>query len=205
MNQFIVVATAVALTIIVVFCQIRYLSPKPKPTYSQLNVGTIKNGDLLFLCGTTQGEKIIRWYTNSPFSHVAMLFVEDEKVYVWECDLGQKYKAGTRVMALSDKLERWKGLKIGGIKRLNTKHPSTENILKLVEKYKNVDFDNKMYRWLFSNFITIKDKHMFCTELIATTLQELHVIDDKKTPVEHSPTDFLNDENNYMPLETFSF
>jgi hypothetical protein len=99
----------------------------------------VENGDLLFFTGETYGEKAIRWYSGSNFSHICMVFRDNENgssvSFVWEADVGQRYKEGPRVMRLKEKLERWKGVKICALKKMIGKRPSTLDILKVVERY----------------------------------------------------------------------
>jgi hypothetical protein len=169
----------------------------------------VGNGDLIFFCGDTPGERTCRWCTNTMFSHVGMLFKEinpeggNEVIYIWESDLGQKTKDGPRLIRLDDKLKRYHGQPYFMWRKLKSNNPSTENIMKVVEKYKSYEFDNKMLSWWvsypFLSFIhdIVKDEQkLFCSELIALTMQSehinmLHTENDKKYPASsYSPKDF---------------
>jgi len=148
----------------------------------------VGNGDLIFFCGDTPGERTCRWCTNTMFSHVGMLFKErnpesgEDVIYVWESDLGQKTKDGPRLIRLDDKLKKYHGQNYFMWRKLKSNNPSTENIMKVVEKYKSYKFDDKMLSWWvsypFLGFIhdSIKDeKKVFCSELIALTMQSEHI------------------------------
>lgn len=152
------------------------------------------NGDLVFMSGDTRGERSCRYFTKSMYSHVGMLFRENHPetgeniLYIWDSDLGQKTKDGPRIMIFKDKLKRyhgypylmWRKLKINDVPGSeNTSIPSTENILEVVEKYKDCEFDNNMLSWwacnsCFYNLVK-NDKKIFCSELIALTMQDNNI------------------------------
>lgn len=164
-----------------------------------------KNGDLLFLSGSTHGEKAIRWYHSSQWSHCSFIFRDvDENTgkdiaYIFESDLGQGSKDGPRVMRLKDKLDRWKGENIIAWKKYNG-DIKTYDILKIATFYhiNNYDFDNKMYSWFFSSnpnsffYKYVKDeKKVFCSELVADVLQKLGIISKDHTPSWYTPKDIF--------------
>jgi hypothetical protein len=186
------------------------------------------NGDLILMSGNTRGERVCRYFTDSIFSHVGLLFREihpvtgEDILYIWDSDLGQKTKDGPRILPLKDKLSRYHGYHFLSWRRLNfsakdlncsTKdRPTTENILKIVEKYKDYDFDEKMLTWwtsggflsLFNGLFENKDK-LFCSQLIALTLQSEGILNKDKKPAWYSPGSFtneiegLNEKFNYGP------
>lgn len=93
----------------------------------------INNGDLIFITGENKGERSCRWFTNSEYCHVGMLFNEyssetNEMIcYVIDCDLGGKHhKNGVRITSLKDKLSRKNLNKTVCIRRLvNFSVPTT--------------------------------------------------------------------------------
>jgi hypothetical protein len=144
------------------------------------------NGDLVFMSGDTYGERSCRYFTNCMYSHVGMLFREkhpktkEDILYIWDSDLGQQTKDGPRVQKFIDKINKyhgypyfmWRQLKVSE----GTHKPSTDNILKIVRQYGNYNFDNKMWSWWFSDIpffynLVKKQNKMFCSELIAATMQ----------------------------------
>lgn len=150
----------------------------------------VGNGDLIFFCGDTPGERTCRWCTGSMFSHVGMLFKEydteseNDVIYIWESDLGQKTKDGPRVIRLIDKLKKYHGQSYFMWRKLKGKaeRPSTKNIMEVVAKYKNYEFDDKMLSWWVTNPLLfflhdmVKDeKKIFCSELIALTMMSGHI------------------------------
>ncbi len=108
------------------------------------------NGDIILMSGDTRGDRICKWFSNTIFSHVGILFRENHPktgenvLYIWDCDIGQRSREGPRVMRLDNKLKYYKGFKIAGWKKLITlnfpfrtdaSRPRLERILKIVSEY----------------------------------------------------------------------
>lgn len=165
-----------------------------------------QTGDLIFMSGDSWGERLCRRLGNSAFSHVGMIIREKanektgvpEEIYIWEADLGQSYRDGPRVIKLRDKLARYTGENIIGWKQLSgfikgekLEIPS-EKIMKIVEEYKNHSFDFSMIRWLFGNWASKKEGKVFCSELIALTLQHpsIYILSNKVPAHSYSPGSF---------------
>jgi hypothetical protein len=162
-----------------------------------------KNGDLLFMAGSSRGEKTCCWSTNSVFSHVGMLFREihsetgENIIYIWESDLGQKTKDGPRILTLKKKLKYYRGYRYLMWKPLQVNEmlrPSTLDIMKIVDKYKNEDFDNYMLAWWISEYFNMNKDGYFCSELIALTMQELGIMEKIHIPSFYSPKSFEDDK-----------
>jgi hypothetical protein len=156
------------------------------------------NGDLLFLSGASPGENMIKWCTASYVSHIAFLFRENGILYVWEADIGQNKKEGARVSTFVDKLKYWKGEKIGIIKRWMGNRPLTKDILNIIKTLFDKKMDSNMMAWLVANYRSLhsffrsKDD-VFCSEIIAMTLQKLQMIAIDHDPVSYSPQSFFSD------------
>jgi hypothetical protein len=202
------------------FLSCRYLAPSLENVVSfdistkEYVMSKIQNGDLLFFAGTSQGERTIRFFHNSYFSHVCMVFRDERgldkpspenSIFVWEADLGQKYKDGPRIMRLSEKLNRWKGFKIGMWMRyiprdvFGMDRPKTEDILNIAQEYLNLDkeMDMLMASWFFSRwpessiFKFLKGNKVFCSELVVDTLQKLGIVDKIRHASWYSPESFV--------------
>lgn len=186
----------------------------------------VKNLDLLFFTGTSQGERAIRVWHSSYYSHVCIVVRDDNTpgapAFIWESDLGHKYKDGPRLMRLSEKLERWKGDKIGMWRRyipsgpVSGNKPSAEDILKIVQEYlkTGAGMDINMLSWFLSDypdtaaFRFLKGNNVFCSELVAGTLQKLGILPKDKNPSWYTPDFFskpLNVKGNYGTPVYFSF
>ncbi len=158
------------------------------------------NGDLVFMSGDTKGERMCRWCTDSMYSHVGMLFREkhpetgENILYIWDADLGQQMKDGPRVQRLQDKLDKYKGFPYLMWRKLfSNERPSTENIMKVVEKYKNHTFNNYMWKWWANKLVNVETgSSVFCSELIALTMQDANIgmMSSDKSPAWYSPESF---------------
>lgn len=190
----------------------------------------VENGDLILLAGDTHGEKLCRWFPGSIFSHVGLLFREihketgENRVYVWDCDLGQLYKDGVRMSLLDNKIRRYKGFRIGALKKLKVNpegregrtRPKTQDIVQLFQKYKDMDFDHVIATWFLADCPTLyklaKDpEKVFCGEMVAEALQELGILKKDRYPAWYVPGDFhrpekrLHLENGYEYGVTYFF
>jgi len=194
-----------ALSILLSYGYVLYIAPSPvsikkdRFTNHKDVLKDVNNGDLIFLSGDTHGERLCRWFSGCIFSHVGLMFVDDidGEIYVLDSDLGQNMKDGVRIQKLTDKLRKYKGMKIGAIKRvkINSSIPSSK-FLELIEKYKNVDFDDKMLTWFFGDISFMRNlfenkKKMFCSEFVAECLEKLGILSESsKKPSYYGPGDF---------------
>lgn len=182
------------------------------------------NGDVVLLSGDTHGERTCRWCTNSIFSHVGVLFWEMHPVtmenilYVFDCDLGQKTKEGVRVMPLRDKLHRYKGMRIGALKKMIVHSPATrptrDDFVNLLPKYTPIVFDNVIATWWVADWMWLykmvkNPKTMFCGELVASVFQDLNILKKDRVPAWYIPGDFHRNrlwlEEGYSFGETMFF
>lgn len=188
-----------------------YISSHKDIIYNPLDkiFNDIENGDIILLSGNTYGEKICRYFSGSIFSHVGFLFREihpitkENIIYIFDCDLGQGYGEGVRIMPLREKLDRYHGFRIGCIRKLKCKYednenyrPSNKDILNLVGKYKSVEFDGSFLTWVFSNYPVIysifKDQNrMFCSELVTKVYQDLKIMKENGKSSRYHPGDFF--------------
>jgi len=162
------------------------------------------NGDIILMAGNTRGERACRWASSSIFSHCGMLFREkhpetkEDILYVWEADIGQGSKKGPRIMPVKDKLQRYRGFKILGWKPLDAlKRPGLDRILQIVKKHSKKSLDSQMWPWVWGKLGSLtlsrwsKDpQRVFCSELLAMTLQDLEMIPKNRSPYLYSPQDF---------------
>lgn len=183
------------------------------------------NGDLVFFCGDSTGERSCRWVSGSMYSHVGLLFKEPcpktnkDILYIWESDLGQKTKEGPRVMKFVDKLEKYHGQPYFAWRKLvcyDKYKPTTEKILKVIDKYKNYKFDDKMLTWFFGGggifYNLLKDdKSFFCSELVAKTLQSKILGILKRPdqgghlPAYYSPESFVKENIAGLKTEKYTY
>nr|QBK85701.1 MAG: permuted papain-like amidase [Marseillevirus LCMAC101] len=165
----------------------------------------VENGDLILLAGDTHGEKLCRWFPGSIFSHMGLLIREKQKetgedrVYIWDCDLGQGYKEGVRMSLLDNKIRRYKGFRIGALKKLKVspgqQRPNSQDIVELYQKYKDLDFDHVIATWFLADYpklykLAKNPEKVFCGEMVAEALQELGIMKKDRVPAWYVPGDF---------------
>ena len=112
-----------------------------------------KDGDIIFQSSQSSQSKAVEQATNSPYSHMGIIFIKNGKPYVFE--------AGSKVAytPLTSFIERGKN-RYYVIKRLKDHNLSVKetNKLKLVAK----TFENKPYDiWFGWN-----DNYIYCSELV---------------------------------------
>ena len=222
--KFIVITLIVVSLIIVTYIYMQKTAPNIEKYIQQNSTNFADllgdNGDIILLSGDTPGERTCRWCTGSIFSHVGFLFREihpetkEDILYITDCDIGQGTKEGSRVMVLSDKLKRYKGFKIGAIKKLQGRRPTTEEIMNVVSKYTHTDFDHIIATWWvadvdFLYYMVKNNKKMFCGEYVAKLMKELNILKKEGHPAGYVPRDFdlnkLNLEDGYSYGETTFF
>ncbi len=159
------------------------------------------NGDVLLFASARN--KFVRYVTDSPFTHVALVFRDRDAAgrgkvaYVWDADLGQGCRAGARVATLADKLARVKGgATIAGWKRLASPRPPTARVLRVISQYLACGMDHLMLRWAACQLFgtaggrAAAPRNMFCSELVARTSQDLGLLRTDTPPVRYAPGDW---------------
>ncbi len=212
-NKLCVIVGVIIAIVLMTYMYIQTTSPNidsyiKEENINVLDVNTLfdeaNNGDLIFMSGSTPGENSCKWFTNSLFSHVGILLREkhpdtnEDVLYIWDADLGQKTKDGPRLQPLSEKMKHYKGSRYCCWKKLNGNIPSTKEILNVVFKYLDYSFDNKMISWMFSSgilhlfFNLVNDeKKVFCSELVALSLEKLELLKLKHPPCWYTPDFFF--------------
>lgn len=217
--EWIVLILAIIILMTYTHCQVaspdleKYTTTNKNLTWISLKdvLQDAKNGDLVLLSGNTSGEKTCKWCTQTIFSHVGFLFREihpttkEDIVYIFDCDLGQETKDGVRIMPLRDKLYKYKGIRIGAFKKLivrdGRERPSHKKIMELVKKYSPIEFDNRIATWWVANWKRIhtlvkNPNTMFCSELVATILQDMNILKRDRVGSWYHPGDFHNNRLN---------
>lgn len=187
-----------------------------KPKKIKVDGSSFSNGDLLFLSGTTGGEKSCRWATDSPFSHVAILFQEAEIWYVLECDIGSHHIDGIRILTLQNKLSRKEQHQIVGYRKLtdisccmSQKRLSSQDFINIYQKYHSLfKFDTNMTKWMTQSLsssatkrgesYSLLRKKMFCSEFVCFALDVLGICSFNQNYYSYSPGELTNWE--YMNM-----
>lgn len=174
-------------SIIIWWTTVEYQLIIPKPPQLFLPPSEFQTGDLLFFRGLSWIEKTIQTYTKSRYNHVSMIVKENGKYFLWESDVGEKYRKGPRMIPLETKLERWRGTKEISCRPIKVPL-DLEKVLQVANGKLKGEFDKSMMKWLIKNWPRDGEKY-FCSELIADTLQNLGVLSKKKRATAYSPKD----------------
>lgn len=199
-----------SLIIIILHAYVYKFAPNPENLLIKGDTNEIldlaDNGDLVFFSGNTFGEKSIKWYHSSHWSHCGIIIKDFDGEnkgplvpYILESDLGQGYKDGPRVMRLKDKFERWKGHNNVGWRRFIGKRPSKYDLLRLSQMYIHLEFDKSLMAWFFADdtkslgyeYFKDDDK-IFCSELVADILQKLNILSKTHHPSWYTPENFAS-------------
>jgi len=188
------------------------------------------NGDIILLASPN---KVIEFFAESPFTHVCLVFRDYETKgcrgnripYAWDADVGQKSRAGPRVMRLEDKLKRYRGGRFCAWKRLQGRRPPTTQFLSVLPSYFEYDIDVTFVRWFLCRVLArvpcasvrrlqafLDPSHLkliFCSELIALTLQKFGILQKHVSATAVSPGDCYENrlclEDNYGYGSAFFF
>lgn len=172
----------------------------------------LKTGDLLFFPGNHFNHRLIKFYSNSYFSHVAIVLkgttkeeIKDNKIFIIEADIGGDYKSGTRILPLEKKLKKEKIVGLlptriinsGNFSEIERSDLLAKQLLELFDKYQHLTFDNSMISWVVADipflYQKVKDNDkIFCSELIAKMLIDLKILDSNKLPSYYSPQKLID-------------
>lgn len=176
----------------------------------------LKTGDLLFFSENHFNHNAIKFYTNSYFSHVAIIVkgtteeeISQNKIFLIEADTGGEYKSGTRILPLEKKL---KNNKIIGYLSIKNQNLDSNQILEIFDKYQKLKMDKSMISWIVSEIPFLHSKfkdhnNIFCSELIAKILIDLKILDSENLPTYYSPQkliDVLTKNKKYDKLKFYN-
>lgn len=174
---------------------------RPLPALDSASLAT---GDLVFLNGRGDGEKMIGWLTGAPVSHVAMVVVVDGVPHLWEADFGQA-KEGARLLGLEKKLAGYKGENVVGVRRLVGREVALDEVVPIVEDLVGKKMDRMMWAYVLGPMAESPDQ-TFCSQLVATTLQRLGLLDKKRRASSFSPSELAFDSLPGLgPVEFFAY
>lgn len=130
----------------------------------------LETGDLLLFSGNTTGEKAIKTYTLSDFSHISLIIRSEKgnQIWLWESDIGQHHKDGPRAITLENKLKKWKGDNIVRVCKTGLKIDPTK-LNTLIQNILPQSMDYDMLSWMFGKSYK-PPQTWFCSELVVYTL-----------------------------------
>lgn len=175
--------------IIVIFYFLFVLFP-PSPKQNSKTQQTFKTGDLIFLCGNTVFDRLSRSFFNCEVSHVGIVVNINDKIFILECDAGQKHKSGVRLIPFQKKQKYYNDVYI----HLPIKNEiDNDKLASIIQRYLHVDFDHWMIRWFQSQIFNTRfdeTKYMFCSEFISCVLKDFGA--NIPNPTKVTPSDLLN-------------
>lgn len=175
---------------------------KRKKFYGEIR-NRLTTGDILLFCGKTFGQSSLRALTQSYFDHSAMVVKTNDEIYLWESDIGQNYKSGTRLIPIKEKLDKYSGfgffiyipycgttidkdiLMASIVKNSNEKLHGKIGLIKYLISF-------SIFKPLIeSDQFSILFKGKFCSELLFETLIDCHIVKKDCLASGKNPNDFL--------------
>lgn len=121
----------------------------------------LRNGDIIFQTSTSNQSKAIQLSTNSPYSHMGIIYEKNETFYVYEAVQPVKM---TSLKAWIKRGEHEKYV----VKRLRNAHEIlTPEVLK-----KMIDIGNRFKGKNYDRYFEWSDDKMYCSELVWKIYQE---------------------------------
>lgn len=161
-----------------------------------------QTGDILLMSGTSFNEKVVKWWTGAPVSHVGLIVKEDhpgptdtDTLFMWEADVGQGSVDGSRLIPLRQKLRMYKGEHTAIYIPLlsNWKRPVPvigPEGMEMLRKYVHTThkpMDRLFTRYFFGS--TSSASTVYCSELACNTLQVAGVMRGEEAAL--SPADWF--------------
>jgi hypothetical protein len=165
----------------------------------------LQTGDLVFFSGNGILSNIIKLFTLSKWSHVAIIIkIEDcDLIAILEsttmCNvrslLTNKFEKGVQITPFSERLKKYNG-EIA-IRKLDCAEIDRNSaIIKVRDKLIGKPYE-KSIKELFLSLIGNRGKEnlnsIFCSELVAESYQALGAINDEKPSNKYVPADFAKD------------
>lgn len=205
--EYILLFVSICILLFFLWGYIRYPKLKNYKIEKYVNVKDIgiDNCDLIFFSGTTFPENMCKWLGDCIFSHIGLLVKEGDIIYILECDIGQSHKKGVRVIPLEKKLAKFKGDKIGCVKKLYGNIPLTNKIVNVMQPYLSCGFYNNIWKWLAADHISKRENEtkLFCCELVSVILQKLNILSLEKPPYWYTPGYYF--KNNIKLLDNYFY
>lgn len=188
-------------------------------TYKSVR-STLDTGDIVLFSGKGVSSSVIRWFTDSKWSHVGMVMrLEDwDMVLLWESTglhnikdiVTGKEKKGVQLVPLSGRLSTYKG-KVA-IRRLTMKRTKEmkETLKNLREVFKNKEYEKSEIQLLKAAYEgpfgeNVEDlSSLFCSELIAEAYQRMGLLAEppKGQPSnEFTPAEFSSENKDLKLLK----
>ena len=165
-------------------------------------VDLTRTGDLWIFRGRTAADRAIQTLTNSPVNHVGMaVVIDDLPPLMWHAELSKVLTdvwtggnhRGVQLHDLREAVERWSGTyrQQAWLRQLTPEVGRTEEdaVLKAIARLDGVSFPSTaklLARWVRGRDayvaqkkrgVKVRPEEAFCAEVVASTLQDMGVLD----------------------------
>lgn len=172
-------------------------------------VATTRTGDIWLFRGRSLADRAIQTVTNSPVNHVGMaVALEDMPPLLWHAELGKSLPdawtgerhRGVQLHLLADAVRTWDA-KYGQrawVRRLEGGEVTREQedrLIQTIDKYNGRPFPTTtglMRSWATGRVRRreVSRETIFCAELVATTMQQMGLLPDKRPMSWYDPGKF---------------
>lgn len=145
--------------------------------------GEIRTGDILFCSGNYQFSKIVRFFSKSLFTHVAIVFWRNRQLFLLECEIS----IGVRVVPFYEYVENYNntnkpynGNLFLGRHEITNDHTKAEMLIDYAMHFVNRRFDNTTLAWILLRIITkigrYKEKDAYiCSDFVEKCFRKIGV------------------------------
>ena len=169
----------------------------------------IKTGDLILFSGNFTSSKVIKFFSKSKWTHIGIVIKFTEPfnyVALWESDAAI---GGVQLTNLFARVKKYQGESaIRHLEDVQLTQNNLEDLKLLREQLKLRPYQTNKWEmlracWDFGFYFGREQKRnldsLFCSELVAETLQRLEILDPTISSNEFTPGDFST-ENQNLPM-----
>jgi hypothetical protein len=177
-------------------------------------VATTRTGDIWLFRGRSLADRAIQTLTNSPVNHVGMaIALEDMPPLLWHAELGKSLPdawtgerhRGVQLHKLEDAVRTWdrkygqrawlRALEGGEVTR-----EQEDRLIEVIDKYNGKPFPTTP--GLARSWVTgrvrrreVSRETIYCAELVATTMQQMGLLPDKRPMSWYDPGKFWSGDD----------
>lgn len=177
---------------------------------------TLKTGDIVLFSGKGWSSRLIKWGTNSKWSHVGIVVAipEWDLVFLWESNAQQKIidlstgkqLVGVQLVLLSEKIQNYQGtiaFRHLVEPQAGARDTFIENLVEFRKTVKEKPYEREpwslarlaFWRMKKSPLFKSDNSSLFCSELIADAYQATGILSKELLPCSYHPGAF-SEENN---------
>lgn len=177
---------------------------------SVLNVLGLKSGDLLFFSGHSVLGNLIKLFTRSKWSHIALVVrSENNDLFCYEADVDslsdflKKQGTGVRMIPLTEKINQYPGevaLRILNVSQEQELKTMQQQLIEFTKIVKNLPYEKSLIEFIraaydgpFGENVNEDLSSIFCSELVAAAYQHMGLLLPHPPGLssnEYTPADF---------------